>query len=177
VPQAEELRWFFHDARGLAPPAWEQLAGLAPAAARDDLLPWLATVFQAGAPVLQARVALAWLAWEHALAGAAAPTTPDLPVAIDRYRIQSHYLAHGCWLGDGALHAAARGVPPVPVTFLHGEADVVCRPAAARAVQRLIPGSRFETVPHAGHDPMHPAMAAAMRHALQVSAASEKDLA
>jgi proline iminopeptidase len=112
-------------------------------------------------------VAHAWIAWEHALAGATLPTAPDLQLAIDRYRVQSHYLAHRCWLGDGALREAARTVPPVPVHFLHGESDAVCRPAAAQALHRLIPGSRFETVPHAGHDPMHPAMFAAMQAALR----------
>ncbi|WP_299791600.1 alpha/beta fold hydrolase [Ramlibacter sp.] len=167
VPDAQELRWFFHGARALAPHAWEDLAALAPPAAREHLLPWLTAVFDHGAPALQERVTLAWLAWEQALAGSSAPAPADLQPAIDRYRVQSHYLAHGCWLGDWALHAAARNLPRVPVRFLHGQADVVCRPAAARAVQALIPGSHFDLVPHAGHDPMHPAMSAAMQEALR----------
>src|SRR5438067_2236833 len=81
---------------------------LAPAAARDDLVPWLAGVFAHGPIALQERVTVAWLAWEQVLAGACMPPPEDLQPAMDRYRIQSHYLAHGCWLGEGALHAAAR---------------------------------------------------------------------
>ncbi len=167
VPDAVELRWFFHGARVLAPQAWGKLAALAPRTARNDLLPWLAEVFAHGRPALQERVALAWLGWEQALAGATASVPSDLQPAIDRYRVQSHYLAHRCWLGDGALRVAARGVPSVPVHFLHGAADVVCRPAAAQSLHRLIPGSHFELVPHAGHDPMHPAMIALMQATLR----------
>jgi proline iminopeptidase len=173
VPDRAELRWFFHDAQALAPRAWEDLAALAPAAARADLLPWLGAVFADGAAELQSRVALAWLAWEQALAGGATAASTDLPALIARYRVQSHYLAHGCWLGEGALHEAARHLPCVPVQFLHGEADAVCRPAAARAVQRLIPASRFDLVAQAGHDPMHPAMLAAMQAALRACAQHE----
>jgi proline iminopeptidase len=55
----------------------------------------------------------------------------------------------------------------VPIHFLHGEGDRICRPAAAQAVEALVLGSHFELVPAAGHDPFHPAMAAAMRRALQ----------
>lgn len=167
VPEPDELRWFFHDARPLAPPTWEQLAALAPPEARDDLLPWLAAVFDHGEVALQSQVALAWLAWEHALAGSVLPAEVDLPLAMARYRVQSHYLMHGCWLGDGALRAAARSLPRLPVQFLHGACDQVCRPATAQAVQALIPGSRFALVPGAGHDPFHAAMAAAMEQALQ----------
>jgi proline iminopeptidase len=166
VPEPRELRWFFHDARTVAPEVWNELAGLEPPQARGDLLPWLAAVFAHGEPALQVRVALAWMAWENALAGAPLPAAPDLQQAIDRYRVQSHYLAHGCWLGGGKLHEAARRLPAVPVHFLHGAADAVCRPAAAEAVHRLIPGSRFERVPDAGHDPTHPAMVAALQAAL-----------
>jgi proline iminopeptidase len=167
VPEPAELRWFFHDAQVLAPAAWGQLAGLAPPAARDDLLPWLAALFEQGAPALQSQVALAWLGWEQALAGAVAPAAVDLSQAIDRYRIQSHYLAHGCWLGNGELRAAARSLPPLPVQFLHGEADAVCRPAAARAVHDALRGSRFTAVAGAGHDLSHPALVAAMQQALR----------
>jgi proline iminopeptidase len=55
----------------------------------------------------------------------------------------------------------------MPVHFLHGEDDVVCRIDAARALHALVPGSRFQAVAHAGHDPMHPAMVAAMQAALR----------
>jgi proline iminopeptidase len=167
VPEPAELRWFFHEARPLAPEAWDRLAALAPPEVRDALLPWLAAVFAGGDAALQAQLALAWLAWEHALAGAAAPQDVDLAQAVDRYRVQSHYLVHGCWLDGGALLAAARALPRLPVQFLHGASDRVCRPAAAQAVAALVSGSRFELVPGAGHDPFHPAMATALRGALQ----------
>lgn len=167
VPHADELRWFFQEARGLAPGPWQQLSSLAPREVRADLLPWLASVFAAPEHPAQEAAALAWLAWEQALAGAAAGAPADLPAVIDRYRVQCHYLVHGCWLADRSLQDAARQLSGVPVAFLHGELDAVCRPAAARKVQASIPGSRFSEIPGAGHDPFHPAMEQAMRQALQ----------
>jgi proline iminopeptidase len=173
VPDAAELRWFFHESRDLAAAAWQDLATLAPRHRRDDLVPWLAAVFEDGDADLQARVALAWQAWEQALEGTTAPIATDLQRVIARYRIQSHYLAHRCWLGDDGLRAAAGALPSVPVHFLHGVFDVVCRPVAARAVQQLVSGSRFDLVAAAGHDPMHPAMVAAMRAALHALCAPQ----
>ena len=173
VPDAAELRWFFHGARDLAPTTWDDLATLAPPTCRDHLVPWLAAVFDDGEPDLQARVALAWQSWERALEGTTAPHAADLQRLIARYRIQSRYLAHRCWLGDGGLRGAARALPRVPVHFLHGALDLVCRPAAARALKQLVAGSRFERVPEAGHDPMHPAMVAAMQAALHALCARE----
>jgi len=155
VPDAEQLRWFFEGA-----------STLADLAQGNALVPWLADVFAHGDPALQSRVALAWWAWEQARAGETAQAPADLQAVMARYRVQSHYLAHHCWLGDGALHAAARRLPRLPVHFLHGAGDRVCRPAAAQAVHGLVAGSRFTLVPHAGHDPMHPAMASAMQAAL-----------
>lgn len=168
VPEAAELRWFFRDAQVVAPAAWERLASLAPESCRDDLLPWLTAVFAAGSPAIQERVTLAWLQWESTLSGAEhVPPCTDVEAAVDRFRVQTHYLAHGCWLSGGVLVRAARRLPCVPVRFLHGEQDQVCRFQAARAIQEHAQGSRFDLVPGAGHDPLHHAMDAAMRDALR----------
>lgn len=168
VPSAAELGWFFQGAAAQQPQAWERLAAIAPEGARADLLGWLAAVFAGGQRADQVQAALAWFAWEGALAGAAAPPLPAgaaLAALVDRYRIQAHYLAQACWLGEGELRAAALALPAVPVLFVHGAQDAVCRPGPARALQALVAGSRFELVP-GGHDPFAPAMAAAVRGAI-----------
>ncbi|GAC1526584.1 MAG: prolyl aminopeptidase [Ramlibacter sp.] len=168
VPSAAELHWFFQGSARHRPAAWQRFASMAPAQARADLLGWLADVFAAGhAPTVE-HAARAWLEWERALAGspvAPAPTAAELPALVDRYRIQAHYLRHACWLDAAQLSAAAKAVPPVPVLFLHGAQDVVCRPEPALALQRVVPGSLWWMV-DGGHDPFHPPMAAALRHAL-----------
>ena len=84
-----------------------------------------------------------------------------------RYRVQSHYLQHGCWLQSPGLPGLAARLPRVPTLLLHGTADHVCPPAGAQALHQALPHSRLQWVAGAGHDPSHPAMAAAMLAALQ----------
>lgn len=170
VPCAAELDWFFQGAAQCEPGAWQRFAAAAPVPARADLLGWLAGVFATAAASDMERAAVAWRDWERALSGApaaAAPTAVEMCALVDRYGIQAHYLRHACWLGEGPLRDAARGLPPVPVLFLHGAHDAVCRPQAALALQRLVPGSRLVLV-DGGHDPFQPPMAAAFRRALDV---------
>lgn len=173
VPERAELEWFFQGARELFPVQWDAFAAMAPRRARRDLLQWLVRVFADGDPALQARAAQAWLAWERTLVGApatAAPSGEALAAAIDRYRVQSHYLARRCWLdGAGTRDACAR-LHGLPVRFLHGAADLVCRPGAAWRAHRGLAGSSLRWVAGAGHDPFHPAMVDAMVHALDAFA-------
>ena len=173
VPSRAELEWFFQGARVRFPAAWQGLAATAPDSARADLLTWLINVFAGQNALLQRQAALAWFDWEHTLAGTPrlAPLDGDLlDAALDRYRIQAHYFAHRCWLDDAGLLAACAGMRDLPAQFLHGRDDMVCRPTAAWVAHQAMPGSHFRWIEGAGHDPFHPAMAAAMQDALEVFA-------
>jgi proline iminopeptidase len=50
--------------------------------------------------------------------------------------------------------------------LLQGQADQVCPQSGARALHQQLPHAALWMVKGAGHDPGHPAMAAAMVHAL-----------
>ena len=89
-----------------------------------------------------------------------------MQVLIDRYRVQSHYLAHGCYLGTRPLLHRCADVPRVPTLLIHGRADRVCRPEAATLLHRALPGSRLQWQDGVGHDAAHPKMLAAMAQAL-----------
>lgn len=171
---AGDLDWFFRDARGVLPEAWQSFAAVAPPAVRDDLLPWLAGLFAGNDRVEQARIAAAWSAWERALSGLPAAPPPEgeaLAALIDRYVVQCHYLVRQCWLGEEAVLAACAGLAGRPVLFLHGEADRVCRPDNSRRAAALLPASRLRLIPGVGHDPYAPSMAEATRLALDGFAA------
>lgn len=174
-----DLDWFFREARDILPAAWEQFAAVAPAAAREDLLPWLASVFAGDDREEEARVAAAWSAWERALSGhpeAPAPTGEALAALVRRYRVQCHYLIHRCWLGEDAVLAACAGLAGLPVLFLHGDADRVCRPESSRRGAACLPESRLQLVAGVGHDPYAPAMVDATVRALDGFAASGRFL-
>ncbi|WHZ10246.1 MAG: Proline iminopeptidase [Burkholderiaceae bacterium] len=117
-----------------------------------------------------------WWRWEQQMDGMSADKElhADLLVALlYRYRVQSHYLAHCCWLDDPPLQQRCSRLPPVPVRILHGTRDAVCPPEGAKLLHDHIAHSELHWVEAAGHAPTHPAMAGAMRQALDVYAKQE----
>jgi len=170
LARREDIEWFFQGAAAGHPEAWARFASAAPAEQRQALLPWLGRVFEHGDGAAQARAALAWWQWEQALAGtaaAAAPVADDaIDALIDRYRVQSHYLVHDCWLSAPTLLERCDALPRVPTLLLHARDDGVCRPEGAVALHARLPHSRLHWIDAAGHNPAHPAMAGAMIAAL-----------
>jgi proline iminopeptidase len=164
-----------------APPAsgpageWTDFVALAPPSARQDLLPWLAQQLATSGQDQCARIALGWSRHERQResgTGALAPTVAD-DAMIARYRIQAHYLLHGCFIDTDWLPAAAPGLHGLPTAILHGDADQVCPPRNARLLQRCLPASRLRMVGGVGHDPFHPGMVAALTEALDCYARNE----
>ena len=171
LARREDIGWFFQGAATEVPAAWARFASAAPAEHRAALLPWLRCVFSAAEAAAQMRAARAWWAWEQALACAAcaAQTPPEgeaLTALVDRYRVQSHYLANDCWLAAPPLLDRLTTLPQVPTLLLHADDDRICRPAGAAALHQRMLHSRLCWVAGAGHDPAHPAMASAMLDAL-----------
>jgi proline iminopeptidase len=180
LPRTEDIDAFFQDTAGHAPAAWARFASVAPADQRHDMLGFLARGLQPPAPGgdadLPRQLALAWWRWERTLAGGTSPASDDKPPAepdrdtldalVDRYRVQSHYLLHRCWLDAPALLDRLGALPQVPTLLLHARDDRVCRPEGAQAVHDRIARSQLRWIDGAGHDPSHPAMASAMVAAL-----------
>jgi proline iminopeptidase len=136
---------------------------------RQALPAFLADLFATGSPAAQRDAATRWWQVEQRLAGGDA--APDVERLVDRYRVQSHYLRHGCWIAPPLLEQCAR-LPSIPILVLQGTEDRICAPEGAEALAHAL-GSRatLRWVPGAGHDPGHPAMAQAMREALRDFAA------
>ncbi|MBT2299642.1 alpha/beta fold hydrolase [Variovorax paradoxus] len=177
LPASEEIEAFFQDTPGRAPAAWARFAAVAPPDQRHDMLGFLARALQqapsAGNAELQRWLALAWWRWERTLAGGTAvppaefePEPETLDALVDRYRVQSHYLIHRCWLDAPPLLDRLGALPQVPTLLLHSRDDRVCRPDGAQAVHERLAHSQLRWVDGAGHDPAHPAMASAMVAAL-----------
>ncbi|HEX3141033.1 MAG TPA: alpha/beta fold hydrolase [Rhizobacter sp.] len=169
----EDIDGFFQQASTAHAAAWARFAAVAPADQRHDLIPWLARALVHGGPGAD-QAALAWWRWESALAGgtlAAPDPSGAAPAAwVDRYRVQSHYLVHHCWLEAPPLLDRLAGLPRVPTLLLHSRDDRICPPEGAALAHQRIPHSGLQWVEGAGHDPAHPAMAAAMVEALDTYA-------
>jgi proline iminopeptidase len=105
--------------------------------------------------------------------GAARPLPDPAPLSatsrqlVDKYRVQAHYLASQCFLGEERLLNLAGRLRAVPVELVHGRLDWVCRPSNAWQLHQAIPASRLTWVDHAGHDPYEPPMLAALADSIR----------
>ncbi|RIX73946.1 alpha/beta fold hydrolase [Acidovorax cavernicola] len=135
----------------------------------------IAEVFAHGTWAQQVELTRRWFEWEQRLAtGRAAPPLDEamLPRLVARYRVQSHYLRHVCWLDAPSLLQRCAALPRVPTLIVHGTQDALCPPEGARALAQVL-GAPLQWAQGAGHDPTHPAIAAAMQQALRDYAATQ----
>lgn len=160
-----DLDWFFQGARQLLPEAWEMFATFVPECYRQDLFTHYAQVLESGARDQAAEAASRWAAYEQALITGKIPSPqPTCDAAqIDRllakYRVQSHYLKHNCFLGEHTLLEMASQLQSIPLAIIHGRLDFVCPPNNAWRLARAVAGSRLRIVEGAGHSPFDPALA------------------
>ena len=176
VPAPTEVNWFWGGAAPLFPQAWQQLARHRSASKPADIVAWLHEVFHGHDVGLMLDVARAWHGWEQALSGTQADarsSEPDWTRAMRRCRVQAHYLIHGFWTDPEEWLRTWRSsdrLRRLPVQFLHGQQDRICRLEAARSLQQNLAGSRIESLEGCGHNPFHPAMSERMREKLRTFA-------
>ena len=168
LARAQDIDAFFDGAAHSRPQAWS--ADAAEAAARGLSLPqWLHRQLTADDAAVREATALRWWRWEQWLGGAGGgeePAGTALAAQVTRLQVQSHYLAHGCWLQEHTLLQRCADLPAVPTLLLHGTLDRICPVEGAALLHAALPGSRLRLVGGAGHDPTHPQMVDAMLGAL-----------
>jgi proline iminopeptidase len=169
-----DLDAFFHGAAAFAPAAHEAFFAIVPRRWQRNVVAWLDRCFARDDPRC-AEVAAAWQSYETVLSGDVPSTSratfsvPEGEAAarlVAKYRVQAHYLARRCFLGEAAVLRAANELRGVPVAIVHGEHDLVCRPANAWRVHRTCAGSELAWAIGAGHSPWHPATQALSKSAL-----------
>lgn len=174
-----DLDWFFAGAGALLPQAWRALLqslGLGeldaddPASGQAVQQRLQQRVFDAD-PRVASLAAAAWARWEDAVSspGADSPqAATDMsirPELIDKYRVQAHYLAHQCFLGEAVLLDTASRLRGLPVRMIHGRLDWVCRPRNAWELARRIDGAAVIWVDSGAHNPYHRPMLTALAQA------------
>lgn len=119
----------------------------------------------------QRRLALAWMAYEAAMnvfpqpAALSMGTFEDASL-IARYRVQSHYLMHRCFVSRDLL-AGIGALQELPLVLVHGDQDVLCPFANSLAIQRALPQARVVRVVGGGHDLTDEGVMAATFSAIQ----------
>ena len=170
-----DLDWFFHGAAAFAPEAHATFLRVVPRRWHRNIVDWLDRSFARGDPRC-GEIAAAWQAYETVLSGDVPSTSQAKPAVpadgnvaarlVAKYRVQAHYLARKCFLGEAAVLRAANALRGVPVAIVHGERDLVCRPENAWRVHRTCAGSKLAWAVGAGHGPWHPVTFALSRSAL-----------
>lgn len=171
-----DLDWYFGGAGTIAPQAYQEFVEHIPRRWRRRVLTYIDRSLKGADADKAARLTAAWQRYESVLNAAdVMPAAIDAgwgtPAACAKYRIQAHYLAQRCFLGQNAMLRAAASLKGLPVALMHGTHDLVCRPVNAWLVHRACAGSKLAWAQGAGHDPYHPAALALMRAATDCFAA------
>jgi proline iminopeptidase len=87
--------------------------------------------------------------------------------ALSFSRIESLYMANGCFLEEGQLLREAGRLAGIPTVIVQGRHDVICPPVTAFRLHRALPGSRLVMVEDAGHSGGAPPMRRALVEAVR----------
>jgi len=181
---SRDLDWFFGGAGTLLPAAWHRLMsriGLQQLRLEEcelaghAVLATLKRQLESADAAVAGVAAAAWANWEDAVsrpgsstsAAATGELAPSSRELVDKYRVQAHYLAQQCFLGEERLLGMAQRLRSLPVQLVHGRLDWVCRPTNAWQLHQAMPASQLTWVDHAGHSPYEPPMLEAIAQALQ----------
>jgi len=82
-------------------------------------------------------------------------------------RIESHYMANGCFVPEGQLLEDLPRIADVPAIIVQGRYDVICPPATAFRVHQGMPRSRLVIVEDAGHSGFAPPVQRALVEAIK----------
>ncbi len=86
--------------------------------------------------------------------------------ALNKYRLQAHYLTQGCFTSEEQLLAAATRLSATPVVLVHGTHDLVCPPENALRLLQAMPHAQLRWVEKGGHTPADPGVASALKQAI-----------
>jgi proline iminopeptidase len=149
---------------------WEALQSLVPQHSKQTVLEFGYRVFCLEKDIQkQAQLAQAWANYEAAM-NVYPIQAPSIgfgshDALIARYRIQSHYLWHRCFVEQNIL-AQAHRMSNIPLTLVHGDTDALCPFQNSLDIQCAVPQANLIRVAGGGHDLTHPGMLGAMLQAL-----------
>jgi proline iminopeptidase len=166
----KEIDHFYHGGTGAYfPEGWARLRAVLPHPERFDYPQQMLDLLTGKDEAKRKEAAIAWATYETK---AAYLKISDAEVAekvngggfdvASFSLIESHYMAHRCFLDEGQLLRDAGRLKNIPTIIVQGRYDVMCPPDTAYELHRALPGSRFVLVEEAGHTGNSPPMQAAL---------------
>jgi proline iminopeptidase len=150
-----EIDWLYRGVGRFFPEEWERFRAGAPGG--DDVVAGYAQLMEHPDPVVRAKAANDWLAWEDAVVSlepngqpnAYSDRPPDAQLAF--VRICSHYFSHGAWLAEGQLLRDADRLTGTPGVLIHGRLDLGSPVSTAWELARVWPDAELVVVDDSGH--------------------------
>jgi proline iminopeptidase len=133
------------------------LAGVPEADRGGDVVAAYARLMEDSDPLVRARAAADWCAWEDAVLSLEPNSKPrpfsDHPESdlLAMVRICAHYAAHDAWLEDGALLRDAGRLAGIPGLLIHGRLDLSCPLDTAWRLARAWPDAELLAPADSGH--------------------------
>jgi proline iminopeptidase len=161
-----ELEWYLDGLGRFAPEAWLELTGGSSAGVTARYHSLVNHPDQ----TIATQAAQRWVGYEDAVmavGGGAKPQAAagDPAAALQRARVQLHYLANGCFLREGQLLDGCAAIASIPAIVVQGRLDMICPPATAARLARRLAGAELRLFENAGHSASQPALAGALRAA------------
>lgn len=149
-----ELDWFYGGgAARFFPDLWARFCEPIPEAERSNMIAAYHQRLFSDDKGQQARYALPWLMWENALAGlqnqASGHAPPDYARAFAR--LENHFFANGCFLGEGQLLRHRDRIEHLPAVLVQGRYDMVCPPLSAWELAKGWEKCELRLIPASGH--------------------------
>jgi len=163
-----EIDWLYRGVAPLFPVQWARFRAGAPADDRDgDLVEAYYKLLRDPDPVVRAKAAQDWCAWESVLVSVHPDATPEprrsqLAFQMAFARIVTHYFRHNAWLEDGILLRNAGALTGIPGVMVHGRLDLGGPLVTAWELAEAWPDSELVVVNGAGHSSGDPGMSEAV---------------
>jgi proline iminopeptidase len=153
-----EIDWLYQGVARFFPEEWARFRGGVPEADGDGgLVAAYARRMEDPDPLVRARAATDWCAWEDAVVSlepngkpnAYSDRPPDALLAF--VRIAAHYFAHRAWLEDGVLLRDAGRLAGIPGVLIHGRLDLGGPLENAWTLARVWPEAELVVIDDSGH--------------------------
>ena len=160
--RTEDVDWgLTAAAQTFRPDLWRAFTELLPPEERSDTLAAYGARLEHPDPAVHGPAAIVWHDYEQALS-LFRPGNPVLPATFDELVgsprtlpdspfVEWHYCKHGCFLAPGQLLAEAGRLAGIPGVIVQGRYDLLCPPAASRALAERWPDAELRVVEAAGH--------------------------
>jgi proline iminopeptidase len=170
--QAEIDHYYHGGTAKFYPEVHRELAASMDYPERKDYPAQLLAKLKSADPAVRDRYARIWLRYE---AGIALLKKSDemIEAFLREYNpyafalMENYYMANGCFLEEGRLLKNAGKLVDIPMVIINGRYDMICPPAAADQLHRLLPKSTLIIVPDAGHAAFEPGTQAELLKAMR----------